>query len=373
MKILQNHNLFKLNTFGISVNAKFFIEIKKEGDLMELFSLPEFRNNKKIFLGGGSNILFTQDFDGIVVLNKLKGIEITKVPTPSVEEDEVFVHSMSGEFWHDLVNFAVSRGYWGIENLSLIPGTVGAAPMQNIGAYGAELKNILQNVEAYEIATGAKIIFSREECGLGYRESIFKNKLKGKYFISAVTLKLSKIPKPNLSYKALREFLEKPARPTGAVQSGGNKIEVKSPKDISDAVASIRKSKLPDTKILGNAGSFFKNVFIDKKRLDDLLKVFPDAPYFEEKDGSKASVLVKVPAGWLIEHCGPALPRYDETSGISWKGYRIGNVGVHEKHALVLVNYGGAKGKEIIDLANEIIKSVKEKFGLELLPEVNLI
>lgn len=364
MRILQNHNLSKLNTFGVSVNAKLFIEINKEGDLTKLFGLPEFRNNKKIFLGGGSNILFTRDFDGIVVLNRLKGIEIKKTSALSAGEDAVFVRSMSGEFWNDLVNFAVNRGYWGIENLAFIPGTVGAAPMQNIGAYGTELKNTLQNIEAYEIATGAKIIFSREECGLGYRESIFKNELKDKYFISAVTLKLSKIPRPNLSYKILADYLEKHTRLSAQAGRGGNNIEIKSPKDISDAVISIRESKLPDLKILGNAGSFFKNVFVSKKQLDGLLKIFPDMPSFadeeEGEEGSKASFLVKIPAGWLIEQCG-------------WKGRRIGNAGVHEKHALILVNYGGAKGKEIIDLANEIIKSVKEKFDLELLPEVNIV
>lgn len=349
MRILENYDLTKLNTFSIFVNAKFFVEIKKEEDLAELFNLPEFINNKKMFLGGGSNVLFTKDFDGIVVLNKLKGIEI-------LEENSkiVAIRAMGGEFWNDLVSFAVSRGYWGIENLAFIPGTASAAPMQNIGAYGAELKDTLLNVEAFEIETGIKKIFNKEECALGYRESIFKNKLKDKYFISAVTLKLSKIPKPNLSYKILFDYLEKPAR------HGGNKIEIKNPKDISDAVTSIRKSKLPDPNILGNAGSFFKNVFVTKKQLDDLLKVFPDMPYFEEKDGSKASVLVKVPAGWLIERCG-------------WKGQRMGNVGVHEKQALVLVNYGGATGKEIMELADRITVSVKEKFSIELLPEVNLI
>lgn len=362
MEILKKYDLLNLNTFGVSAFAKFFVEVKSEKDLKELFNLPEFNNNKKMFLGSGSNILFTQDFDGIVVLNKLKGIEILE------ENSEIVaIRAMGGEFWHDLVNLAVSRGYWGIENLAFIPGTASAAPMQNIGAYGAELKDTLLNVEVFEIETGIKKIFSKEECVLGYRESIFKNKLKDKYFISAMTLELSKTPRPNLSYKILADYLEKLAR------RGGNKIEIKNPKDISDAVTSIRKSKLPDPKILGNAGSFFKNVFIDKKRLDDLLKVFPEMPYFTEKNGSKASVLVKVPAGWMIEQCGPALPRRDGAGGTSWKGYRIGNVGVHEKHALILVNYGGATGKEIMELANKIIASVKEKFSVELALEVNLL
>ena len=188
MKIQNNHNLSKLNTFGISVNAKFFIELETEADLKELFNTTEFKNNKKIFLGGGSNVLFTKDFDGIVVLNKLKGIEIL-----NEDSENVFVRCMGGVIWHDLVLFAVERDLWGIENLSLIPGTVGAAPMQNIGAYGAELKNVLENVEAYNIENGSKRIFTREECELGYRDSIFKNSLKDKYFISSITLKLSKI------------------------------------------------------------------------------------------------------------------------------------------------------------------------------------
>lgn len=349
MIISENYDLTKLNTFGVSANAKFFVEIEEEKDLAELFILPEFKNNKKIFLGWGSNILFTKDFDGIVVLNKLKGIEILEE-----NSETAAVRAGGGELWQDFVVFAVSRGYWGIENLASIPGTAGAAPMQNIGAYGAELKDTLLNVEVFEIETGGKKILSKTECKLGYRESIFKNKLKDKYFISAITLKLSKMPKPNLSYKILSDYLER------------NKIETKSPGDISDAVTAIRQSKLPDPKILGNAGSFFKNVFIDKKRLDDLLKIFPDTPYFEEKDESKASVLVKIPAGWLIEQCGPS-------DRISWKGYRAGNVGVYDKQALVLINYGGATGLEIVELANKIIVSVKEKFNLELTPEINIL
>ncbi|OGI80684.1 UDP-N-acetylenolpyruvoylglucosamine reductase, partial [Candidatus Nomurabacteria bacterium RIFCSPHIGHO2_02_FULL_41_52] len=219
MKIEKNYNLSKLNTFGISARAKFFVEIHSEDELQELFVLSEFKNNQKIFLGGGSNILFTEDFNGIIVLNKLKGMEIL-----NEDAESIVIRSMSGENWHDLVVFTVRRGYWGIENLSLIPGTVGAAPMQNIGAYGAELKNVLENVETFDTATGIKRIFSREECKLGYRDSIFKNELKDKYFISAITLKLSKIGEKNTSYKALQEHLEK------------NKIEVKNPKDISDAV-----------------------------------------------------------------------------------------------------------------------------------------
>lgn len=337
MRIEHNYNLLSYNTFGISARAKLFVEISSEEELKELLNLPEFKNNNKLFLGGGSNILFTKDFDGIIVVNRLKGIEIFK-------EDENFawVRAMGGEIWHDLVQFIVARGYWGIENLSLIPGTVGAAPMQNIGAYGEELKNTLESVEAYEIETGEKKFFSKEECELGYRDSIFKQSLKGKYFISAITLKLSKHEKKNLTYKILTDFLQK------------NNIEVRSSKDISDAVSEIRRSKLPDPKVIGNAGSFFKNVFVTPEKIQELRNVYPEVPSFEEES------IVKIPAGWLIEQVG-------------WKGKRFGNVGVHEKQALVIVNHGGATGEEILKLANNIIKDVKEKFKLDLHPEVNIV
>jgi UDP-N-acetylmuramate dehydrogenase len=343
MKIERDYNLSGLNTFGVDASAKFFVEVEHETDIVELFSMPEFKQNKKIFLGGGSNVLFTKDFDGIVVLNKLKGMAPTEVGVPTgVGKDDVYIRAMGGEIWHDMVVFAVNHGYWGIENLALVPGTVGATPLQNIGAYGAELKDTLFNVEAFDIETGVKKIFNKEECELGYRDSVFKNKLKGKYFISAVTLKLSKTPKPNISYKVLKEYLEK------------NNIEVKNPKEISDAVVSIRKSKLPDPKIIGNAGSFFKNIFVDSVKFEELKSKYPEIPSFEE-DGT-----IKIPAGWIIEQCG-------------WKGYREGNAGVYEKQALVLVNYGGATGLEVVNLANKIIASVRDKFGLDLAPEVNII
>lgn len=350
MKIEKDHNLKDSNTFGISVKAKFFAEINTEEDLTELLSTPEFLENDRIFLGGGSNVLFIKDFDGIVVQNKLKGIEII-----NEDEDTVTVRSMAGVVWHDLVTFAVERGYWGIENLSLVPGTVGAAPMQNIGAYGAELKNTLLSVEALDINTGEKKIFTKEECELGYRDSIFKNKLKGKYFIYAVTLSLSKKGGENVNYRVLKEYLEK------------NNIKVEGPKDVSDAVVAIRRSKLPDPKVTGNAGSFFKNVFVSKGELERLQKGYPDISFFEEEG------VIKIPAGWLIEQCGPASPRLGGAGGTSWKGYRDGRVGVHDKQALVLVNHGGATGQEVLDLANKIITCVRDKFGLVLSPEVNIV
>ncbi len=340
MIVQQDYDLTKLNTFGISVRAKFFVEIIEEAEIQELFNLVEFKDNKKIFLGGGSNILFTKDFDGIVILNKLKGIE--EISRGTLSKDDILVRAMSGEIWHDLVTFTVDQGLWGIENLSLVPGTVGGAPMQNIGAYGVELKNTVVNVETYDIGTREKRIFTGSECEFGYRDSIFKNKVKGKYFISAITLKLSKIEKKNTEYKILKNYLEE------------HSVEVKSSKDISDAVSSIRRSKLPDPKVIGNAGSFFKNVFVDEEKFVKFKEQYPDVPSFVE-DG-----VVKIPSGWLVEQCG-------------WKGKRFGNVGVHDKQALVLVNHGAATGQEILDLANKIIASVKEKFGLELVPEVNIV
>lgn len=337
MEIKQDQDLTKLNTFGVAVRANFLVEVSSEQELIELLGMPEFKNNKKLFLGGGSNVLFTEDFNGIVIVNKIKGIE-----EKSEDSNSVLVRAMSGEWWHDLVLFTVERGYWGIENLSYVPGTVGAAPMQNIGAYGGELKNTLESVEAVELATGEKRIFWKDECRLGYRDSVFKNELKDKYFIIALNIKLSKISKPNISYKILKNYLDE------------NKIEVKNSRDISDAVTSIRKSKLPDPKILGNAGSFFKNVFVDEQKFKSLQVKYPDIPFFLEDEQ------IKIPAGWLIEQCG-------------WKGKRIGSVGVHDKQALVLVNYGGAKGEEILGLAEDIMDSVYKKFDLKITPEVNLI
>ncbi len=340
MKVQQNYDLTKLNTFGVVVRARFFAEVASELELTELLEMPEFKNSKRVFLGGGSNVLFLKDFDGMVVLNKLKGIEIT-----NQDAESVCVRAMSGEIWHDLVTFTVDRGYWGLENLAYVPGTVGAAPMQNIGAYGAELKNVLERVEAIEIETGEKKVFSNSECELGYRDSIFKNKLKDKYFITAVVLRLNKTAKPNTSYKILKEYLENNP-PVGG--------EVKSPKDISDAVTSIRKSKLPDPALVGNAGSFFKNIFVSEGQLQELQKKYADMPFFKEGEQ------IKIPSAWLIEQCG-------------WKGKKLGNAGVHERQALVVVNHGGATGEEIKHLTEEIINSVFAKFGLKLITEVNLI
>lgn len=345
MKIFSNYDLEKLNTLGLKAKAKYFVLLEKETEIAELFTTPEFKENKKLFLGSGSNILFTQDFDGLVVLNRLLGIEIIKE-----NSENVWIKAGGGEDWQDLVSFTVNKNLWGLENLTLIPGTVGAAPVQNIGAYGVEVKDVLEEVETFEIESGEKRIFSNSECLFGYRDSIFKSSLKGKYFISAVIFKLRRFCRSldftsglnKKIYPALEKYIKE------------NNLEIKSPKDVSQAIAEIRKSKLPDPKILANAGSFFKNVYVSKDRLKELQKQYPNLPFFEEENN------IKIPSGWLIEQCG-------------WKGKRIGQVGVHEKQALVLVNYGGASGVELLNLANQIIESVSQKFNLQLIPEVNLI
>jgi UDP-N-acetylmuramate dehydrogenase len=341
MEIKKNYNLFHLNTFGVNVEAKYFVEIRQEFELEGLLKKEEFIKSEKFFLGGGSNILFTKSFAGIVISNKLKGIEILEE-----NEKEVFVRSMGGEVWNDLVMLATSRGWWGIENLAFIPGTVGGAPVQNIGAYGAEFKDVLENVEGVFIETGEKKKLTKQECGFGYRDSIFKNKLKGKFFITAVTIKLSKTKKENISYKVLQEYIQ------------ANNLKIENSKDVASAVTLIRKSKLPDPKIIPNAGSFFKNIILnnveDSEKIKNLLTDNPTMPYFREEES------LKIPSGWLIEQCG-------------WKGKRVGNVGVHEKQALVIVNYGLATGEEIKNFARNIIDVVFSKFGLILTVEVNII
>ncbi len=337
MKILEKFDLTKFNTFGIKAIAKYFVEINSLEDLLSLSQENIFKENPKLFLGGGSNILFTQDFEGLVILNKLKGIE-----TLSEEDNTVFVKSFGGEVWNDLVLFTVEKGYFGLENLALVPGSVGASPVQNIGAYGVELKDSFFSLTAFDIENGIFRDFNREECEFGYRDSIFKNKYKGKYFIVAVTFRLNKKGELNQDYKVLKNYISE------------NNLNILEPKDISEAVSNIRRSKLPDPKVLGNAGSFFKNSYINEEKLVELLKTYPDMPYFKEEDK------IKVPTAWLIETLG-------------FKGKAFGKVGVHDKQALILVNYGGAEGKDIKNLAYEIIKAVKDKFDIEIAPEVNII
>jgi UDP-N-acetylmuramate dehydrogenase len=339
IKLKEQQGLKAHNTFHINATASLLCTIASEDDAIDLFRLPAYKQHQSIIVGSGSNILFTKDFAGLVVHNALKGIRI-------IEETagHVVLNVASGELWHSVVMHCVNNDWGGIENLSLIPGTVGAAPMQNIGAYGAEIKDVIVNVGAIECSSGDKRIFSADECHFGYRESIFKHDLKQKYFISSVTLRLTKKNhKLNTSYGAITETLATMNDSTPSVQS------------ISAAVIAIRRSKLPDPEVIGNAGSFFKNPVISREQYEELKKSHPTLPgYFSENQS------VKVPAAWLIEKDG-------------WKGKRFGDAGVHTHHALVLVNYNDAKGSDIFELAMKIQSSVKAKFDIMLTPEVNII
>jgi UDP-N-acetylmuramate dehydrogenase len=338
MQIQAHKSLKRYNTFNIDVSAKYFAEVATTDDIRELLKDPKFVNEKHFILGGGSNILFTKDFNGIIIKNSLRGIE-------QVHEDEhnVRFKVAGGEVWHHFVLHCVDRNLAGVENLSLIPGEVGATPIQNIGAYGAEVNTIIDEVEVVELASGALSTLSYAECEFGYRDSIFKNKYKDKFIITAVTYRLAKKPHFKVSYGDIEKMLEE------------MKIKELTVKAVSDAVIKIRSSKLPDTSVLGNAGSFFKNPAIEKTFFDELLLSHHGMPHYPFKDD-----MIKVPAGWFIEQCG-------------WKGKRVGNTGAHAHHALVLVNYGGATGNEVYSLALEIQKSVQEKFGVTIEPEVNIV
>jgi UDP-N-acetylmuramate dehydrogenase len=339
MKLQENFPLKDITTFHAKVFAKQYAEFTSVNELKEILLSPNVKGKQFMILGGGSNVLFTGDYNGIIIRNAIKGIEIVKE-----QGDDIYIKANSGEKWHDFVLYCVSHNYGGVENLSLIPGTVGAGPIQNIGAYGVELKDTLFELEALNINTLEVKKFSNEDCKFGYRESIFKGEQKGKYIITAVTLKLKKNPKKlNTTYGTISKELEAMgiANPTIS--------------DISKAVISIRSSKLPDPEKLGNAGSFFKNPIIPNAQFEKLKAQFPDIVSFPAHEGH-----TKLAAGWLIEQCG-------------WKGKRIGDAGVHKDQALVLVNYGDATGKEIYDLSTKVIESVTEKFGVLLEREVNMV
>jgi len=338
MDIKSNYSLKTLNTFGIDAKAKHFAEFHSTEELRELLKDSRFTNESKLILGGGSNLLFTQDFNGLVLQNKIKGIEVVKE-----DENNAYVKAGGGEVWHTFVLYCIDKGLAGIENLSLIPGTVGAAPMQNIGAYGVEIKDTFYSLEALNLKDYSLKTFTNSDCKFGYRESVFKRELKDQYIIASVIFKLNKKPVFNTTY--------------GAIQSTLTEMGVKdlSIKAISDAVIHIRRSKLPDPAQIGNAGSFFKNPEIPEAQYNNLKAQYPDIPCYKTLPG-----MVKVPAGWLNEQAG-------------WKGKVVGNTGVHKQQALVLVNYGNANGSEVKKLSEEIKKSVKEKFGIQLETEVNII
>jgi UDP-N-acetylmuramate dehydrogenase len=338
MNIQYNKSLKPFNTFGIEAQSKEFVEVKSLEELQLLVSMFDFTSRNLLVLGGGSNMLITKDFEGMVIKNSIKGIEVI-----NENEDYVWVKAMAGEVWHEFVLFCIENNYAGVENLSLIPGCVGAAPMQNIGAYGVEIKDTFYSLQAIEVSTSDLIEFTNADCKFGYRESIFKQDAKGKYIIVSVTFKLNKHPKLNITYGAIQQTLDK------------NGITEPSIKSISDAVIEIRTSKLPNPKILGNAGSFFKNPEISNEQFEQLKLQFPGIVGYPASAGH-----TKLAAGWMIEQCG-------------WKGKRVGNTGSHKDQALVLVNYGDATGNEIWQLAMDIQQSVKEKFGVVINPEVNII
>jgi UDP-N-acetylmuramate dehydrogenase len=338
MTVQTNVQLKPFNTFGIEAKAKFFVEISTIEELQSALQNPDYQSIERLVLGGGSNLLLTKDFDGLVIKININGFEIVK------ENDEnIWIKSGAGIVWHDLVMHCVNQNYAGMENLSLIPGTVGAAPMQNIGAYGIEIKDVFEELEAIEIETGKIRVFDKQTCNFGYRESIFKHEAKGKYIILNVTFKLNKKPTFHVAYGAINDTL---------AEMGITALSIKA---ISDAVIHIRQSKLPNPAEIGNAGSFFKNPEIPKTQFEILKTQFPTIPSYPISETT-----TKVPAGWLIEQAG-------------WKGQRFGNVGVHAKQALVLVNYGGGKGEEIKALSQKIQASVKEKFDIALSTEVNFI
>lgn len=336
MQVQENFPLRKYNTFGIDARAARFGAFRNVDELAELISLSA--GKPSLILGGGSNILLTRNVEGLVLKNELTGIE--KI---SEDEEHVYIRAGAGENWHEFVLYCIANSWAGVENLSLIPGCVGASPMQNIGAYGVEIKDVFHSLTAYHIKEHSLHNFSLADCEFGYRESVFKRKYKGQFVITDVTYRLRKHPVFNTSYGAINEELAK--------------MDVKelSIRAVSDAVISIRSSKLPDPAQIGNAGSFFKNPSVSKEKFAGLQQQFPTIVGYKNNDGS-----VKLAAGWLIEQCG-------------WKGFREGDAGVHAKQALVLVNYGNATGKEIYDLSEKVVRSVEEKFGVELEREVNIV
>ncbi len=336
MQIQENISLRSYNTFGIDVKARYFSRFNNSDELEELTA-----NNSRLptlILGGGSNILFTKDFDGLILKNEIKGIA-------ELHEDSeyVYVKAGAGENWHQFVLHCIQRNWAGVENLSLIPGNVGASPMQNIGAYGVEIDDVFWDLEAYHIQERKMVTFTRSDCEFGYRESVFKKKFKDQFVILNVTFQLRKKPRFNTSYGAIEQELDR---------MGVKDLSIKA---ISDAVINIRSSKLPNPKELGNAGSFFKNPTIAAADFERLKSKFENIVGHTNADGS-----VKLAAAWLIEQCG-------------WKGFRKGDAGCNARQALVLVNYGNATGKEIYQLSEEILQSVKEKFGITLEREVNII
>ena len=338
MEILINHPLKNHSTFGIDVKSKLFVGINSAEDVTELLRNEKFANEHKLILGGGSNLLFTKDFEGLVCKISISGISL-------VEEDDqnVLIEAGAGVLWDDLVKYAIENNYGGIENLTLIPGTVGAAPIQNIGAYGQELAEIFHSLNGILLESGETKIFIKDECNFGYRDSIFKNELKNKIIITSVRLRLNKNPATQLSYQEVKNEIE------------NQNVINPTIKDISRLIKRIRRSKLPNPGELKNAGSFFKNPVISVEKFKSINETYPDLKCYPVDDDN-----VKIPAAWLIEKCG-------------LKGKRKGNVGTHKNQSLVIVNYGGATGNQVLEFAREIRKNVDEMFNISLEYEVNII
>ena len=337
MEFQKNISLKEFNTFGMDVNCSFFYNITSENEIMNILDSEEYQNNKHLILSGGSNLLFTTDFDGLILKNNIKGIEVV-----FEDNNHTYLKVGAGENWHDFVLWTIKQGLSGLENMSLIPGNVGTAPIQNIGAYGVEVKDVITKVRGINLEEKKLFTLSNVDCDFRYRDSIFKNKLKDKIIITEVIFKLSREAQQNTKYGAILEELQ------------NLELEI-STANISKAVISIRERKLPNPKELGNSGSFFKNPIINNTQFSELQKKFSEIVGYKNSETE-----TKIAAGWLIEQCG-------------WKGYRKGDAGVHKNQALVLVNYGNAKGEEIIALAKEIQQSVKDKFGIKIHPEVNII
>lgn len=337
MEIIEQFNLQHLNTFRVTAHAGYFAEITGVDQLKEALAFARERNLPYMLIGQGSNLLFREDYPGLIIELNIRGREVIRETA-----EHATVTARCGEIWHDFVLWTLEQGFFGLENLSLIPGTVGAAPVQNIGAYGVELGDFLEEVQVLDTDSGRLATFSNADCRFGYRDSIFKHQAGKRYVICSVTLKLLKQPRLNLTYPSLKAELEHLAE-----------ADI-TPQLVSDTVSRIRQSKLPDPKTIGNAGSFFWNPVIPRARFDQLQRDFPGIVGYAAGNG------VKVPAAWLIEQAG-------------WKAWREGDVGVHDEHALVLVNHGSATGRELYDLAMKIQASVKAKFGIELEPEVRII
>ena len=337
VKDIRNYSLKAHNTFGIEAKCSRFLEFEDDYEAVEVAKILRESHTPYIIIGGGSNLLLTKDFDGIVVRSGIKGHYF--------EEDYCCERMTcgSGEVWDDIVATSIEAGYYGMENLSLIPGDVGASAVQNIGAYGVEAKDLIDSVEAVEIATGQAVTISGKDCGYGYRQSKFKQEWRNRYLITCVTYQLSTSFQPHLDYGNIRQELERKG------------ITEPTAQQVRDIIIDIRNAKLPDPKVMGNAGSFFMNPIVTKDKYETLAAQYPTMPHYEV-DGSHE----KIPAGWMIEQCG-------------WKGKSLGRAGVHDKQALVLVNRGGATGAEIVALCDAIRKDVKNKFGIDIHPEVNII